>query len=387
VNRADFLGTAGAFSGATIINNTQNPLLQPINTPTLRIAAVCPQSGEDRAIGNELVRGIRAAIDYLNDQRASFNPFLICDYYDDRNAAANATVQASFAVGNPQTQAVIGHLSAAATMVALPVYANAQIALIVPTVTDDRLTAQGYQNIFRLPTKDAIEGGLLASYAIFTGSQAPHVVTQSGDYGPAVAAGFVRKAGAQHVNASVTTLAADAPDYSAAATAIIAHVPDSVTFAGNVDDLGPLLGTLRHAGYTGRFLASQGFFDAQTVQSYAKDADGMTVSSCVPYYPLAPTTTRNVQDFQQHDGALTPVAAFGYAAVQLIQAAQLRVNAANRLTLIRAITSNGPWDTITGSYTFLPGGDAYNANCYFYVVKDGKFDYVRQALRSGFMLK
>jgi ABC-type branched-subunit amino acid transport system substrate-binding protein len=84
---------------------------------------------------------------------------------------------------------------------------------------------------------------------------------------------------------------------------------------------------------------------------------------------------------------LTPVTAYGYASVQLVQTAAQRTGATNRLTLIRALASGGTFDTITGSYTFGPYGDVFDPNCYFYVVHDGKFAYDRQAHPSGFMLK
>ncbi len=81
------------------------------------------------------------------------------------------------------------------------------------------------------------------------------------------------------------------------------------------------------------------------------------------------------------------MAAYGYAAVQLIRLAARRTNATNRLAMIRALATGGAYDTVTGSYTFGPSGDVLDPNCYFYRVKDGKFTYERQAHPSGFMLK
>ncbi|MDB5043813.1 MAG: Extracellular ligand-binding receptor [Candidatus Eremiobacteraeota bacterium] len=381
MNRGDFLrGTANVVGAAATL--PPSPF-----TPTLRLAVVCPQSGIDRVIGQQLVTGVRAAVDYENNLRAPTDPALLYTAYDDHNIPSDAVVQSSFAVGNPDTLATIGHLSSAATLVALQGYGSAQMPLIVPTVTDDQITAKGYRNIFRLPTKDSDEGGLVAQYAISTGSKAPHVVTQDGDYGPAVAGGFTRRASAMHMSAASTTCSLDKPDFAKAAADVLAHQPDCVALAGNAEDLGPLMAILRAGGYTGRFLGTQGFFDALTVQRFAKEAEGMVVSSNVPYYPLAPTVARDVADYQAHYGALTPVAAFGYAAVQLIQLAQRRSGATTRAGMIRALATGGSYDTVTGSYTFGATGDVFDPNCYFYKVSGGKFAYERQAHRSGFMLK
>ena len=379
--RAEFLAGAGALAGAA-----QVAQISPY-TPTLRFAVVCPQSGADARIGRQLIAGVRAAADELNRERTSLERVLIFDTFDDHNTPADATVQASFATGNAETIAVIGHLSAGATLVTEPSYANAQIPLIVPTVTDDRITARGYRNVFRLPTKDSDEGSLIAAYVISTGSKAPHVALQDGDYGTDVAGGFVRRAGSLHVDASATAFSIERPDFAKAADAILSHTPDCIILAGNVADMGPLLHVLRAKGFTGRFVGSQGFFDAQTVKEYAKDAQGLVVSSSVPYYPLAPTALRDVQFYEAQYGALTPVAAYGYAAVQLIRNAARRTGASNRLSLLRALLSGGVYDTVTGSYTFGPRGDVLDPNCYFYRVNDGKFTYERQGHPSGFMLK
>ncbi len=379
--RSDFLAGIGGSAGATQLAQASS------YTRTLRFAVVCPQSGPDARIGRQLLDGVRGATDEINRTRPSFEPVLLYTAYDDHNTPADATVQAAFATGSPDVLAVIGHISSSATLVTEPAYANAQVPLIVPTVTDDRITARGYRNVFRLPTKDSDEGSLVAAYAIKTGSKAPHVVTQETDYGPDVATSFVRRASALHVNSNATVFSADKPDFAKAADAVLSHSPDCVVLAGNVDDMGPLLGTLRTKGYTGRFVGTQGFFDAQTLKQYGKDAEGLVVSTTVPYYPLAPTALRDVQEYQSHYGALTPVAAFGYAAVQLIRAAVRRTNATNRLALIRAIANGGAYDTVTGSYTFGPNGDVLDPNCYFYRVTNGKFGYERQAHPSGFMLK
>ena len=376
-----------AFLGGSASTLAAAALPVPVYAPTMRFAVVCPQSGVDESVGRQLAAGVRAAVDYYNEQRAPFDRALLYQVYDDRNTASDAVVQASFATGNPDTWVTIGHVSAASTLAALQSYASAQMPLLVPTVTADRLTSQGYRNVFRLPTKDSDEGGLLAEYAIATGSKAPHVVSQDGPYGDTVADGFVRKAGALHLVANQTRVPAEKPDFDRAAADVLSRAPDSVTFAGNVDDLGPLLAVLRAKGYTGRFLGSQGFFDAQTVREYAKQSEGMIVSSSVPYYPMAPTASRYVSDYQARYGALSPVAAFGYAAVQVLQQAQRRSGATNRLTMTRALATGGPYDTVTGSYIFGPSGDALDPNCYFYVSRNGAFAYERQAHRSGFMLK
>jgi branched-chain amino acid transport system substrate-binding protein len=388
VIRSQFLALLGAAPpvfGAPV--PLPVPTLPGIYNTTMRVGVVAPLSGDDRPLGQQLLNGVQAAINELNDLRFSTDPVLVFSQYDDHNDAANAVTQAQFAVNTSDTVAVIGHLAAAPTLAALDTYFRAQMPLIVPTVTDDQITAKGYRNVFRLPTKNSDEGALLAAYVIGTGAKAAQVVCQDGDYGPQVAKGFVQRASSLHVNAPSTQFPLQNPDYGKAADTILARTPDCIVFAGNVADMGPLLPLLRAKGYTGRFVASQGFFDPLTAQKYAKEAEAMFISTSVPYYPLAPNTAQDVQNFQRRYGALTPVTAFGYAGVQLVQAAYRRAQATNRLTMNRALSSGGVFDTMTGAYSFGAYGDVIDPNCYFYSLRNGKFTYERQAHPSGFMLK
>jgi branched-chain amino acid transport system substrate-binding protein len=389
MNRGEFLALAasGPIFGAPA--PLPGPTLPGIYNTTMRVGAIAPLSGDDRAVGQQLINGVQAAINELNDMRFASDPVLVFNQFDDHNSAADAIVQAQFATNTPDMVAVIGHLGAAPTLAALNTYYTAQMPLIVPTVTDDRVTAKGYRNVFRLPTKDSDEGALLAAYVLGSGAKAPQVVSQQAEYGPEVAQGFVRRAASLHIDAPATLFPLLNPDYSKTADTLLAHTPapDCIVFAGNVGDMGPLLVALRAKGYTGRFVASQGFFDPLTVQKYAKEAEGLFISTSVPYYPLAPNTARDVRLFQQRYGALTPVTAFGYAAVQLVQGAYRKAQATNRLTITHALSSGGVYDTMTGAYSFGPYGDVVDPNCYFYSVRNGKFGYEHQAHPSGFMLK
>jgi branched-chain amino acid transport system substrate-binding protein len=380
--RSAFLAGMGGVAGSTQVAQVQ------LFTASIRIAVVGPMSGAAGALGKQLARGAEGAADELNRFRAGYAPAVLIDVFDDHDTTADAIVQAGFATGDPNTIAVIGHLAVAPTYNALSVYAKANCPLIVPTVTDDSITAQGYRNVFRLPTRDAIEGGFLADYAITRqGYKVPHVVAQDGDYGLAVAAGFLQRAGALKMNALGTKFSFENPNYDDAANTIISHAPDCVVLCGNVQDMGPIMPALIAKGYTGKFMASQGFFDPLTTITYAKEATGMVVSTSMPYFPLAPSSQEAVRDYTANIGPLGPVAAFGYAGVQLIEAAAQRSGASNRLALLRAFQTGGPYQTIVGNYTFNPEGDQLTPNCYFYTVRDGKFAYDRQAKATGFMLK
>jgi len=153
-----------------------------------------------------------------------------------------------------------------------------------------------------------------------------------------------------------------------------------------VGDMGPIVGVLRAQGYTGPIGASQGFFDPGSMQ-LGPAADGLTVSTSMPYLPLAPSTVRARQEFELHFGVLDPMAAFGYAATQIIISAVTRTNGAGRSATVTAIAQGVPIDTMTGTYSFNAFGDPLQPQIYYYALRGGKFTYLKQAHPSTFMIK
>jgi branched-chain amino acid transport system substrate-binding protein len=379
IARGDFLaGLAGAGTLAAIE--------VPAYSATVAIGVVCPLSGAFRATGEQLANGVRGAIDYQNRQRAGFDKVFTLRTFDDQNAIADALVNAQFAVDDPTIIAVIGHLGAKGTIAALRTYAQAQMPILVPAVTADALTAQGYHNVFRLPTRDFSEGQLLAQFVHDKPApKTPHVLVQDGDYGSDVADGYVRQFAGYKVDTKVTLFAYDKPDYSGAADSALAAKPDHILLAGTAQDMGPIVSILRAKGYTGPLAASQGFFDALTATTYVKECENMVISTSMPYLAIAPTSLRYLSDYQSTYGPVVPVAAFAYASAQIVFSAVRRSGATARNTLMTSMTLGGNYDTIVGSFTFSPTGDTVDPELYFYTITDGKLAYVRQAHPSSFL--
>lgn len=374
--RGDFLGGLGATTIAQV---------QIAATST--IAVVGPFSGPDRTLGEQLANGLRAAIDDTNQLRGPLDRAFAMRTFDDQNAVATAIVNAQFATGDSSVIAVVGHVSSAATLAAIPTYANAQMPLIVPLSTDDRVTATNYRNVFRLQVKDSAEGTLFARYvADQYKPKAVAVFLQDADYGADVATGFISTMSGRKIAAPYVQFTYERPNFEQAVTTGLAAKPDFVFLAGTVGDMGGILPVLRAHGYTGPIGASQGFFDAQTARLGAP-ANGIVISTSIPYLQLAPSTLRMRMTYEARYGPMGPIPLYGYAAAQIVISAMRRSGATARNSLLSNLSVGAPIDTIAGTYTFGPTGDQLDPNIYFYTVRDGKFAYLRQAHPSAFMVK
>jgi branched-chain amino acid transport system substrate-binding protein len=374
--RAELLGGLGATT-----------LAQTSFVATSTIGIVGPFSGRDRVLGEQLANGVRAAIDDTNQLRGPLDRAFAMRTFDDQNAVATAILNAQFATGDSSVIAVIGHVSSAATLAAIQTYSNAQMALIVPLCTDDRVTTTTYRDVFRLQIKDSVEGVLFGRFAVDQYHPKSTVVfLQDADYGADVANGFIAAMTNRKIAAPYVQFAYEKPNFEQAVTTGLATQPEFVFLAGTVGDMGGILGVLRAHGYTGRIGASQGFFDAQTTR-LGPAANDLVISTSIPYLPFAPSTMRIRAAYEARYGALGPVALYGYAGAQIIISAQRRSGATARNALLSALAVGTSIDTVAGNYTFGPSGDQLDPNIYFYTLHDGKFAYLRQAHPSAFMVK
>lgn len=383
MQRSDFLAQLGTTSVAATL-----PSPSPF-APTSSLGVEAPFSGGARGIGEALAKGMQGALDDYNESLSSnLSRTFVLRTYDDQNIIANATVQAQFAAADSTILGIVGHVSSDCTLRAIPTYAAAQLALVVPLSTDVRITQTNYHNVFRLQTKDSDEGALFArEVAKQYKPKLPYVFVQNGDYGADVANGFLVAMNELKINTPYDQFAWDHPDFGAVADKAIAKGLDYAFFSGIVGDMGGLVGVLRQKGYTGPIGAPQGFFDAGTLQ-LGSAANGMLVSTSIPYLPLAPSTVRQVTEFQAKYGTMTPISLFGYAAAQVLLTTAQRSSASSPQQLLNALAQGSlPIDTVAGFYSFAPNGDQLDPQIYFYTVGGGKFSYSHQARPSAFMVK
>jgi branched-chain amino acid transport system substrate-binding protein len=387
--RRSFLAGAAALA-ASPSRALAAPAIPPPYATYTTFGVCAPFTGDHTKLGEQIANGVRQACDDANQLRGSLDRIFNMKTFDDQDLLAAGMVTAGFACDDPTVICVIGHLSGHITEAAAKIYANRGMALIVPASTFDRITADALPNVLRLPTKDLTEGRLDGKYVSTTWKPArTSVCYQDGDYGFDVAEGFSQQMDADKIAVTAVEFSYDKPNFADAAAKALASKPDAVYLAGNVEDMGLLLRNLREAGFAGHIMASQGFFKPDTLSKYPASLDKLMVSTPLPPLELAPTVYRVRTDFEARygPGSFSYLAAFGYAATQIAIAAVRRAGSNDRLALMRQLQLPAPYDTVVGSYQFLPDGDPVEPNVYFYSVRDGKFRYETAAVPSTFLAR
>jgi branched-chain amino acid transport system substrate-binding protein len=399
MRRCRFIAAAGAAAAVGALAPARAQVLpgqpQPIQPilpqqflQQVSIGVNVTLSGSLQKYGEEVVKGVQAAVDEQNRFSAPISHVWAVRTFDDRNDPGQAAVNVSVAASDSTVVGMIGNLTAAMTLAALPRYANQNFGVVVPTVTADAVTQRGYHNVYRLPAKDSTSGRLFASAALQKRGVPVLAVAFDGDYGYDVARGFVQQAKSDRHPADVLLFPLDKTDPAEAARTVLDRNPAYVFLCGKTTQLGPIAEALRIAGYTGDFGASDGFYNMETIANYGKTLDGAFVASSMPPLDRIPTSIQLVSDFEREVSQVTAFSAYSYAAAQLLIAAAQRSNAATpaRTTLLFSLQEGGTFTTLVGQYSFNISGDPLVPNIYLYTVGKDGFKYARPAIHNAFVL-
>jgi len=388
VKRRGFIAAAAAAATGGLARPGRAQILpgQQRYLQQLSIAVNVTLSGPLQKYGQEVVKGVQAAVDEQNRFNAPISHVWGLRPLDDRNDPALAAANANVAAADFSVIGMIGNLTAPMTLAALSRYANMGFAVIVPTVTADAVTRRGFHNVYRLPAKDSTAGRLFASAAL-EGKRGVNAVAIAfdGDYGSDVASGFVDRATSEHHAAQSLLFPLRSTDPIQAAHTVLDRSPNYVFLAGKTAEMGSIAQALRTAGYTGEFGASDGFYNSDTIATYAKTLDGAYVASPMPPIDRVPSAVQLVTDFEREVSQITTQSAFGYAAAQLLIAAAQRGNATTRQSLLISLQSGGTFTTLIGQFAFNISGDPLIPNIYLYTVSSDGFKFARPAVRTGFV--
>jgi branched-chain amino acid transport system substrate-binding protein len=393
MKRRVFIASAGAAAAATtraaaqiIPGQPLNPLNQPF-LQQLTIAVNVTLSGALGKYGQEVLKGVQAAVDEQNRFNAQISNVWGFRGIDDRNDPGLAGSNANVAAADTTVIAIVGNLTAPMTLAALSHYANTGFAVIVPTVTADAVTARGYHNVYRLPAKDSGSGRLFAGAALEDKRGVPTIaIAFDGDYGYDVARGFVAAAKSNHHDSDLLLFPIAKTDPAQAARTVMDRSPGYVFLAGKTTEMGPVAEAMRLAGYTGDFGAADGFYNTETITTYAKTLNGAYVASSMPPLDRIPSAMQLVTDFQREVTQITTFSAYGYAAAQLIISASQRGYAATRTALLNELQRGGTFTALIGQFAFNVSGDPLIPNIYLYAIGSDGFKYVRPAVRTGFVM-
>lgn len=120
----------------------------------VNIAVIAPQAGESQTFGEELISGVKMAVDGINAQGGlkgeKINLITVDDRCDDRLAVSTAQMMAVNTSQTDKISMVIGPYCSNAFEQVSGIYAKANIFQIVPTALSTKTAGKDYQGLVKM---------------------------------------------------------------------------------------------------------------------------------------------------------------------------------------------------------------------------------------------
>lgn len=342
----------------------------------VRIGLAGPLTGGQASIGQDMYHGAQMAVDEWNAKGGVLGKKIDLEARDDKAKEEEASAIANEFVVDPLLVAVIGHLNSGCSIPASKIYHNAKVLEVTPCSTNPELTLQGFPEIFRFCTTDAVQGPYGAEMAINKLNKKRFAVLHDKtQYGQGLAEQFQKTAekdGAKVLLFEGITKGDN--DYNAILTKVKGLNPDLIYFGGMYPEGGLIAKQARDLGIKAVLMGGDGIFDKQFMSIAGPAAEGTYLTFLAPPWAQSPQAKDFVAKFKaKFNTNVGPYSPFAYDAANCLLEAIKRANTTDRQAIIKEFRATKDFKGVVGVTNFDENGDSTNKSMYLYVVKNGEF--------------
>jgi len=343
--------------------------------PPVKLGLVIPMAGEAGRIGQSMRQAAELAIaDGTEKLRRKVELILGDDQFDPRQAVAVAEKLIQDGVWG-----VVGHFYSSSSIPASAVYYQAGIPMVTATSTHPWLTAQGFDNVFRVSGRDD-QHALSAAEFILSRLRARRiaVVSDRTEYGRTLAETLIRsveRRAGRRIVVAVEEIAQGDKDFSGVVARLKMREPDVVYFGGIFREGGYLVRQMRQAGMTAAFVSGDGVLDPEFVKIAGEEAASGTYLTFAPDPRLLASAGPFIQRFEARYGPIGPYVLYTYDAMgvllRAIQVAKPLTNSKEELRKVLKVMRTMEYDGTLGRLHWDRNGDLATSPYVVYVARKG----------------
>ena len=362
---------AAALAGAGLPGCSKVP-------DTIKIGVAQPLSGPIAGLGQDLLNGVKLAVDELNrsgvqvdGKRVAFE--IVAQ--DDRSdpVAGRAAAQQLLDSG---VVAVIGHLNSGVSIEAAPLYAARQVPQLVIS-TNPRITQMGLGTPFRIVANDSLQARAIGSFAATQLNAESYAVVDDGSpYGKGLADGAAAELQAARKNITVRQ---SFDDKTVAFADLAAKLRDErvsviVCMLNDFQALA-LLEELRKIGHTRLALLGGDLVKTTDMTQGMGVVDGIYATS--PVLDVTEFTTGR-QFLAKYEAAFQKPPAYGghytYDAMYVLSEAIKKAGSAAPADITKALRTINGYAPVTGTMTWDDKGELRYGAVGVYELRKGSWE-------------
>ena len=343
----------------------------------IRIAVAVPRTGTVATAGDQVVAGAQEAAKAINARGGVNGRRIALDVQDDACDPKQAISVANRIVGEGITL-VDGHVCSAASIAVSQIYADAGVVMMSPASVSSKLTdiafAKGWTGIFRVYTRDDIQGELMGAFmADHYKGQTVVFIDDKGTYGKGLAdqvrASFERHGGKVAFSEGINP---GEKDYSAVVEKLKALDAQVVYYGGYPPEGGLILRQAADQGFRFTFVTTSGFAAPEFASIAGKATEG-TIFPFPPEPAKKPAAAGVLDAFKADHLVPDGFTLFSYATIQVLAEGVRRAGSTDGKAVTAALRGGPPIETVLGPLLFDKKGDAEGITYDIDVWKNGAY--------------
>ena len=343
--------------------------------PPVKLGLVIPMAGEAGRIGQSMRQAAELAVaDWTEKLGRKVELVVGDDQFDPKQAVAVAEKLIQDGVWG-----VVGHFYSSSSIPASSVYYQAGIPMVTATSTHPWLTAQGFDNVFRVSGRD--DQHALAAAEFILSRLRPRrvaVVSDRTEYGRTLAETLIRtveRRAGRRIVVAVEEITQGDKDFSGVVARLKTREPDVVYFGGIFREGGYLVRQMRQAGMKAAFVSGDGVLDPEFVKIAGEEAASGTYLTFAPDPRLLAAAGPFIQRFEARYGPIGPYVLYTYDAMGMlmraIQIAKPSTNSKEELRKVLKVMHTMQYDGTLGRLRWDKNGDLATSPYVVYVTRKG----------------
>jgi len=336
-------------------------------------------TGPESAIGRDISHAVQLAVDEAN-VKGDLKKKIEFVAYDDKSDPKDAVTVAHKFSNNSDVIGVVGHLVSSCAIPASEIYNKTGLVMITPSATNPKLTKNSYSNVFRTCATDDVQGVAIAKFIAKTLKKKKIAIIHDRQ---AYGQGLAEEVKGNSVKLGVKVVAFEGitvkeMDYSSVLTKIKPLNPDVVFFAGMYNEGSLICKQMTDLGIKALYMSGDGCYNPIFVELAGKKSEGAIVSFVAPPFDEITSAKEFVKKFRVKYGEIQTYAPYSYDAANLIIEAYRQTGTTDRKIICEAVKKIKNYKGVTGNIEFDANGDRKNTNFYFYRIKSGKFEWIKE---------
>jgi len=332
---------------------------------TVTIGLSGPLTGNQAGSGKDNENGARLAIQDLNEKPMTIGGqkvTLKLDSEDDQGDP-KVGVQIAQKLVDSGAIAILGPNNSGVAIPASRVFNGAGVA-ILPVASNPALTAQGFNNIFRIGASDAQLGGSMADFAknVLKASKVA-VIDDRTAYGEGIATEFLREAkqiGLTVVEQDYTN--SNAVDFKAILSTLKAKEPDAILYGGYTAQAGPMVKQMHQIALNAKLMGGDGICSAEMAQLAGELSSSVYCAQGGSALDKTEAGRAFIKRFKStYSMDMLVYAVNFYDGTMMIAQAMQATNTTTDRAKVRAYLAGAQYDGIAGHYAFDSSGNLKGA--------------------------